>query len=72
MPTGTITGTVGQDADGFPTLDPSLDVTGNAMPGTALEILDFADNKVLRNAAGEFDPTFPRPPKASASPTRST
>jgi hypothetical protein len=46
---GTITGTVGPDADGLPSI-----VTA----GTALELLDIADNKVFRNAAGEFDPSF--------------
>lgn len=49
VPEGTLTGTVEDRGEGFP----AMDETGNV-----LEILDFVDNKVLRDAAGNFDPSF--------------
>jgi hypothetical protein len=49
VPPGTLTGTVGQRPDGFPTM---------AVPGTVTDIVDFTDNKVFFQADGSFDPSF--------------
>ncbi len=57
VPGGTLTGTVGFEElmgpNGITYFVPVMDV-----PGNVLEIPDFGDNKVLRDADGTFNPTF--------------
>jgi hypothetical protein len=54
---GTLTGTV----EGVPIVGPNgityYDVVMDT-PGTVLDIVEFGDNKVLRNSDGTFNPTF--------------
>jgi hypothetical protein len=46
---GPLTGTVAEDADGFPSL---------SVPGTVVDLVDFGDVKIWRNDANEFQPSF--------------
>ena len=51
--TGTVTGTELIGPNGITYFVPTIDT-----PGTVLEIVEFGDNKVLRDANGDFNPTF--------------
>jgi hypothetical protein len=71
VPAGTLTGTVQgtlitTGPNGIDYIVPSI-VAGS---GNVLEIPDFGDNKVLRNAAGAFDPFFAPAPGFSLSENR--